>query len=79
MSLQQAGLHQRILDKALEQSETSSWERLFLHTVAESLHVGLDEYFHYYNHERRHSSIDNLYPHDLYRPMDLNNQQKEAA
>ncbi len=43
------------------------------------LHLGLDEYFHYYNHQRRHSSIDNLYSNDLYRSMDLNNQQKEAA
>ena len=43
MPLQLAGLRERILDKALEQAETSSWERLHLHTVAGALHIGLDE------------------------------------
>jgi hypothetical protein len=37
MPLQLAGLDERILDKALEQGEASSWERLLLHTVAEAL------------------------------------------
>jgi ubiquinone biosynthesis protein COQ9 len=48
MPLQLAGLDERILDKALEQGEASSWERLLLHTVAEALGIGLDEILCYF-------------------------------
>jgi AcrR family transcriptional regulator len=43
MSKQQLALHDRILDKALEQAETSSWEQLHLHAIAAALHITLDE------------------------------------
>ena len=48
MPEQQLTLHDRILDKALEQAEVSSWERLHLHTVAEALNITLDEIRQYY-------------------------------
>ena len=35
-------LPDRILDKALEQAEASSWEQLHLHAVAEALNITLD-------------------------------------
>jgi len=40
---QQTGLHDHILDTALEQAEAASWERLQLHTVATALHITLDD------------------------------------
>jgi AcrR family transcriptional regulator len=40
---QQTGLHDRILDTALEQAEAASWEQLQLHAVATALHITLDE------------------------------------
>jgi AcrR family transcriptional regulator len=43
MQKQQPTLQDRILDKALEQAEASSWEQLHLHAVAESLNITLDE------------------------------------
>jgi AcrR family transcriptional regulator len=48
MSQQQTDLHGRILDKALEQAEASSWERLHLYAVAGALHIGLDEILYYF-------------------------------
>lgn len=38
------------------------------------LYYQIEEYFHYYNNERRHSSINNQYPKDLF-----TSQLKEAA
>lgn len=38
------------------------------------LQRGLDEYFHWYNNERRHSSLDNETPHAIFRK---GNQKKE--
>lgn len=43
MSQQQSGLHDLILDTALEQAEASSWEQLHLHDVASALHISLDD------------------------------------
>lgn len=43
MPLQSRSLQDRILDKALEQAEASSWERLHLHAIAEALHITLDD------------------------------------
>jgi ubiquinone biosynthesis protein COQ9 len=43
MSKQQTALHDRILDKALEQAEATSWEQLRLHAVASELNITLDE------------------------------------
>ena len=43
MSKQQRALQDRILDKALEQAESSSWEQLHLHAVAAALNITLDE------------------------------------
>ena len=43
MPQQQTGLHDRILDTALEQAEAASWEQLQLHAVATALHITLDE------------------------------------
>jgi ubiquinone biosynthesis protein COQ9 len=43
MTQQPPGPRDRILDTALEQAEASSWERLHLHTVAEALHITLEE------------------------------------
>jgi hypothetical protein len=48
MSQQQTDLRGRILDKALEQAEASSWERLHLYAVAGALHIGLDEILYYF-------------------------------
>lgn len=47
--------------------------------TTKDLHNGLDEYFHYYNHQRRHSSIDDRYPHELYQQMDAKSELQEAA
>jgi len=41
--MQQPHLHERILNTALDLAEASTWERLHLHTVAEALHITLDE------------------------------------
>jgi ubiquinone biosynthesis protein COQ9 len=43
MSKQRITLQSRILDKALEQAEASSWEQFHLHAVAEALNITLDE------------------------------------
>ena len=43
MSKQQLALQDRILDKALEQAEATSWEQLHLHAVAEALNITLDD------------------------------------
>jgi ubiquinone biosynthesis protein COQ9 len=48
MSMQQLTLQDRILDKALEQAEASSWEQLHLHAVAEALDITLDEIRQYF-------------------------------
>jgi AcrR family transcriptional regulator len=48
MSKQQLALQDRILDKALEQAEASSWEQLHLHAVAEALNITLDEIRQYF-------------------------------
>ena len=48
MSNQGPTLQDRILDKALEQAEASSWERLRLHAVAETLNITLDEIRQYF-------------------------------
>ena len=48
MPEQQLTLQDRILDKALEQAEASSWEQLHLHAVAEALNITLDEIRHYF-------------------------------
>jgi ubiquinone biosynthesis protein COQ9 len=48
MSKQQLALHDRILDKALEQAEATSWEQLHLHAVAEALNVTLDDIRQYF-------------------------------
>jgi ubiquinone biosynthesis protein COQ9 len=43
MPKQQLSLQDRILDKALEQAEATSWEQLHLHAVAEVLNITLDD------------------------------------
>jgi len=43
MSKQQLALQDRILDKALEQAEATSWEQLHLHAVAAALNITLDD------------------------------------
>ncbi|MEN8204802.1 MAG: TetR/AcrR family transcriptional regulator [Pseudomonadota bacterium] len=48
MPKQQLTLHDRILDKALEQAEALSWEQLHLHAVAEALNITLDEIRQYF-------------------------------
>jgi AcrR family transcriptional regulator len=48
MPKQQLTLQDRILDKALEQAEASSWEQLHLHAVAEALNITLDEIRQYF-------------------------------
>ena len=48
MPKQQLTLQDRILDKALEQAEESSWEQLHLHAVAEALNISLDEIRQYF-------------------------------
>ena len=48
MPKQKLTLQDRILDKALEQAEASSWERLHLHAVAEALNITLDEIRQYF-------------------------------
>lgn len=48
MPKQQLTLQDRILDKALEQAEVSSWEQLHLHAVAEALNITLDEIRQYF-------------------------------
>ena len=48
MPKQQPALQDRILDKALEQAEASSWEQLHLHAVAEALNITLDEIRQYF-------------------------------
>jgi AcrR family transcriptional regulator len=48
MPKQQLTLQDRILDKALEQAEASSWEQLHLHAVAAALNITLDEIWRYF-------------------------------
>ena len=48
MSNQKLALQDRILDKALEQAEASSWEQLHLHAVAAALDITLDEIRQYF-------------------------------
>ena len=48
MPKQQLTLQDRILDKALEQAEASSWEQLHLHAVAAALNISLDEIRQYF-------------------------------
>ena len=48
MPKQRITLQESILDKALEQAEVSSWERLHLHAVAEALNITLDEIRQYF-------------------------------
>lgn len=48
MPKQKLTLQDRILDKALEQAEASSWEQLHLHAVAEALNITLDEIRQYF-------------------------------
>lgn len=48
MPKQKLTLQDRILDKALEQAEASSWEQLHLHAVAESLSITLDDIRQYF-------------------------------
>jgi AcrR family transcriptional regulator len=48
MPEQQLTLQDRILDKALEQAEASSWEQLHLHAVAKALNITLDEIRQYF-------------------------------
>ena len=43
VSKQQPALQDRILDKALELAEATSWEQLHLHAVAEALNITLDD------------------------------------
>jgi ubiquinone biosynthesis protein COQ9 len=49
MPKQRITLQDRILDKALEQAEASSWDRLHLHAVAEALNISLDEIRQYFS------------------------------
>jgi ubiquinone biosynthesis protein COQ9 len=49
MSKQQLALQERILDKALEQAEASSWEQTHLHAVAAALNISLDEIRQYFS------------------------------
>ena len=48
MSKQQLALQDRILDKALEQAEATSWEQLHLHTVAAALNITLNDIRQYF-------------------------------
>jgi ubiquinone biosynthesis protein COQ9 len=43
MSKQQIALQDRILDKAIEQAEATSWEQLHLHAVAAALNIALED------------------------------------
>ena len=49
MSKHKLTLQDRILDKALEQAEASSWEQLHLHAVAEALNITLDDIRQYFS------------------------------
>ena len=49
MLKQQLALQDRILDKALEQAEATSWEQLHLHAVAEALNITLDDIRQYFS------------------------------
>jgi putative transposase len=40
---------------------------LYVHQDGLSLYKGLDQYFKFYNQERRHQSINDVTPHELYR------------
>jgi ubiquinone biosynthesis protein COQ9 len=48
MSKHKLALQDRILDKALDQAEASSWEQLHLHAVAEALNITLDDIRQYF-------------------------------
>ena len=44
------------------------YEKLYLNPPKDGteLYLHLDEYFNYYNYERRHTGIDDLIPEQLY-------------
>ena len=48
---------------------TVKYEDIFIHEYADHLRLreGLTEYFEFYNGERRHTSLDRLTPHEVYR------------
>ena len=48
MPKQRLTLQDRILDKALEQAEASSWEQFHLHTVADALNITLEDIRQYF-------------------------------
>jgi AcrR family transcriptional regulator len=48
MAAKKASLQDRILDTALEQAEATSWERLRLHAIAETLGITLDDIRRHY-------------------------------
>jgi len=49
MSKHKLAHQDRILDKALEQAEASSWEQLHLHAVASALNITLDDIRQYFS------------------------------
>lgn len=52
---------------------------IYAHATAMELYEGLDKYFTYYNDQRRHSSIGNDYPRNLYFESDSKKQLERAA
>lgn len=47
------------------------YEKIYIHppTDGVDLYGKLNEYFYYYNHERRHSMIANMKPEEMYLPL----------
>lgn len=48
---------------------TLKYEDIYLksYTSVDDLYSGLDSYFQFYNHERRHQGLDGLTPHDVFK------------